>query len=222
MSKNDASGTCYLYLLETMADWEVAYLTAELHSGRFTAAGRSFTLSRIGADLESVVSMGGMQLTPEKSIEDVDFSEGDLLILPGADTWSDARHGKVMEMVPKLLDSGVIVAAICGATVALAQAGLLDDREHTSNDKEFLKMMCPAYRGEARYIDAPVAVSDGLITASGLAPLEFTREVFKQTEAMGPDVLEAWYQLYRTRESNYFFALMEAVERDRTAREIPA
>lgn len=214
MSKNDATGTCYLYVLDTMADWEVAHLTAELHSGRFTARGRKLTLTLIGADTRSVVSMGGMEITPRMSAADVEFKAGDLLVLPGADRWSDARHSEIIEWVPRLLEAGVVVAAVCGAVVALAEGGILDTRNHTSNGKGFLEMMCPAYKGTSYFIDAPVAVDGNLITASGLAPLEFTYEIFKKTGAMRLEVLESWYRLYHTRDSHHFFALMEALQKE--------
>ena len=60
MSKNDAIRNCYLYLLDTLADWEVAHLTAELHSCRFSAGARPFRLTFIGADTAPVETMGGM------------------------------------------------------------------------------------------------------------------------------------------------------------------
>ena len=32
--------TIYIYALDTLADWELGYVTAELNSGRFFRAGR--------------------------------------------------------------------------------------------------------------------------------------------------------------------------------------
>ncbi len=43
-----------------------------------------------------------------------------------------------VELSGELLAAGTPVAAICGATVGLAAAGLLDDRRHTSNATEAL------------------------------------------------------------------------------------
>jgi putative intracellular protease/amidase len=42
------------------------------------------------------------------------------------------------EVASRFLDTGVPVAAICGATEALARAGLLDRRPHTSAAPEAL------------------------------------------------------------------------------------
>ena len=113
--------------------------------------------------------------------------------------------------MPSLIEQKVNVAAICGATVALAENGLLNKRNHTSNDKNYLKMVCPNYSGSDYYINSPVVVDDNLITATGIAPLEFSYEVFKKTNLMKPNTLEAWYQLYKTKESKYFYSLMESL-----------
>ncbi len=207
----DQNRNCWLYVLNTLADWEVGYLTAELNSGRYLSRERSIVLKTAGSSLDAVVTMGGLKISPDEMISNIDFKEGDLLILPGGDTWMEAGNQKVLSMVPGLLEKGVIVAAICGATIALAQTGVFDDKEHTSNDKGYLKMVCPEYKGEALYKEQPVAVDGNLITATGIAPLEFAREVLRKTGAMKEETLEPWYQLYRTKEAKYFFSLMESL-----------
>ena len=79
----------------------------------------------------------------------------------------------------KLLKIGTIVAAICGATDALANMGYLDTRKHTSNNLEYTKMVCPNYKGEKFYELGPAVSDANLVTASGIAPLEFAMEVLK-------------------------------------------
>ena len=205
--------TCYLYVLDTLADWEIAHITAELYSGRFLdKTNGDFTITKIGNTLQPVITMGGMQITPDQAITGTGFKKGDLLILPGGDTWLEEKNRQIIQMVPALLEKGVIVAAICGATVALAGAGILNDKKHTSNNKEFLVSSCPGYAGADLYVDVPAVVDGNLITATGLAALEFSYEVFKKTGAMKEAALEAWYGLYKTREPQYFYALMESLK----------
>ncbi len=202
---------CYLYVLDTLADWEIAYLTAELHSGRYLDGGR-VAICKLSADQDSVTSMGGMRIFADRKLSQTEFVQSDLLILPGADTWMESRHKPLLGMVEDLIGRGVTVAAICGATVALAEQGVLDKRRHTSNDKGFLENFCPNYKGSANYLDQP-AVSDGnLITASGLAALDFCYQVLEKTQVMTQKTLEAWYGLYTTREARYFHQLSESVE----------
>ena len=203
---------CYVYVLDTLADWEIGFIAAESNSRRYFAKNTKLEFVKIGNTLEPIKTMGGINITPEKAISDVEFQEGDLLVLPGADTWMDEDNKNIIDIVSDVISKKVIIAAICGATVALAQNGLLNNRKHTSNDKDFLKMVCPDYSGSSYYINTPVVVDDNLITATGLAPLEFSYEVFKKMNVMKEDTLEAWYQLYKTKESKYFYSLMESLK----------
>lgn len=202
---------CYIYILDTLADWEIGFVTAELNSGRYLSKDKKINLVLIGNTLAPVKTMGGISIVPDKDITDVDFVEGDLLVLPGADTWMEEKNHKIINLVKTAINKNVIVAAICGATLVLAQNGILDNRKHTSNDKDFLKMMCPDYRGNSFYIDDPVVTDNNLITATGLAPLEFAYEIFREMKVMKNDTLEAWYKLYKTRESKYFYRLIESL-----------
>ncbi len=203
----------YLYILNTLADWEIGFITAELNTGRYFDKTKSPLYPiKIGNSTDTITTMGGIVITPDESIDNVEFQKGDLLILPGGETWMNEENGKVMELVPGLLEKGVIVAAICGATVALANAGILNDRKHTSNDKRFLKMVCPQYAGEDNYVDQPAVTDDNLITATGLAPLEFAYEILRRIDVMKPSTLEAWFKLFKTRSADYFFELMESLK----------
>lgn len=203
----------YLYVFDTMADWEPGFLIAELHSGRYFRKGATgYTVRTVGIAKEPVVTMGGVHIMPDLSLEECMADDAGVLILPGGDTWLEDIHAPMMEKVSEFQDEGVFVAAICGATMGLAKAGLLDDRPHTSNDLGYLKAVIPAYTGESFYRQQP-AVTDGkLITASGVAPIDFAREVLRGLDVFSPQTLEAWYRLYVTHEAQYFYALMESLE----------
>ena len=202
----------YLYSLNTLADWEISYLTAELNSGRYLDKTKpSVELIKIGNTTEPIKTIGGITITPDESIDNIRFKEDDLLILPGADTWMDEENKKIIDIASDVINKKVIIAAICGATIALANKGILDNRKHTSNDIELFKMFCPEYTGENFYLNQPAVTDDNLITASGIAPLEFSYEVLKRTNLMKTETLEAWYQLYKTNESKFFYALMESI-----------
>jgi len=213
MIKEKKCGNFYVYILDTLADWEIGFITAELNSGRYLDKSKGkISLIKIGNTLNPVTTMGGMTIAPDKDIADVDFKEDDILVLPGADTWMDENNQKILQIAAELINKKVVVAAICGATIALAQKGLLNNRKHTSNSKDYLTMVCPNYSGDDYFINTPVVVDDNLITATGLASLEFSYEVFKQTGVMNEKTVEAWYQLFKTREDKYFFNLMDSMK----------
>ena len=127
----------------------------------------------------------------------------DLLILPGADTWFEQDNQKIIKVAKDRIEKGLKIAAICGATGALAKAGALNNKKHTSNDIEYLKMFSPEYTGEAYYVNEPVIKDENLITASGLAPIEFTYEIIKQLDLFSEETLSAWYNLYIKKEQKY-------------------
>jgi len=198
-------------VLDTLADWEVGYLTAEINSGRYLKKSiEKLKIVKVGNNLSPIKTLGGLEVTPDIDVDNMILGNGDLVILPGADTWQNGNNQKIIDKIKG--NSNIIVAAICGATFALADNGILDNRKHTSSDKEYLKMICNNYKGENNYEYKPVVVDDNLITATGIAPLEFTYEVLKKINVMRNETLEAWYGLFKTNEAKYFFELMSSLK----------
>ena len=198
----------YLYVLDTMADWEAGYIVSELGSGRFfIKPEQRYTLSLCGLSKEPVTTMGGLRLIPEMILDEIEPQAGDVLLLPGGDTWLTPVHQPVFPVVTRFLENGLVVGAICGATMGLAQAGFLNERPHTCNDLEVLKMFCPGYSGGEWYVPEPAVTDGNLVTASGLAAVDFAYHIMKILNVMREETLEAWYQLHRTRKPEWFFAL---------------
>jgi putative intracellular protease/amidase len=156
--------------------------------------------------------MGGLEITPDIDVHNITLENGDLIVLPGGNTWQNEENQEIINIVHKKLDMDITIAAICGATAALAEAGILNNRKHTSNGKGFLEMMCKNYKGKDFYEDKLVVVDNNLITATGFAPLEFTYEVIKKINLMGSNTLEAWFNLYKTKDTKYFYELMESLK----------
>ena len=204
--------TIYVYTLDTMADWEIGYITAELHSGRFFKKDApEVSVKTVSIAKEPVKTMGGLTVLPDCVIDDIAVSDTSVLLLPGGNTWEEPKHRSAIKKAAELLSVEGTVCAICGATVALAHAGLLDHRFHTSNGVGFLDMFCPAYKGQSYYVDKP-SVSDGnLITASGTAALLWTKQIIGHLGVFRPDTLEAWYAYFRTGEAQHFFTLMQTL-----------
>jgi putative intracellular protease/amidase len=203
----------YLYILDTLADWEPAYLLAELVSGRFFKhPDQKYQLRLCGRTKDPITTMGGIHLVPDITINDIEAAPGRLLILPGAMTWLDPVQDPVLEKVREIIRTGMVVGAICGATMSLAKAGMLNNRPHTSNDLAALKQFCPGYTGDEYYITKPAVTDGNLITAGGFAAVDFAYEVIKKLGVMGEATLEAWYNLNLTKKGEYYYALMESLE----------
>ncbi len=205
--------TVYLYVFDTMADWEIGYLTAELNSGRYYKKGLApIKIVTVGMEKTPVTTMGGLKILPDMKLDECSIESTNALILPGGDTWTEIIHQPILKIAQRCLREGVLVAAICGATMGLAQTGLLNSRPHTSNDLEYLKLVCPTYKGEEYYKMESVVTDGKLITASGIAPLEFSVHVLKALDVFSSQTLDAWYSLNKTQEPKHFYALMNAIQ----------
>jgi putative intracellular protease/amidase len=204
--------TIYVYILDTLADWELGYVTAELNSGRFFKKDAPhISLKAVGYSKEPVRTMGGLTIVPDCLIDDIAVSETSVLLLPGADTWKDPKHVAIIEKASEFLALGATVCAICGATAALANFGLLDKRPHTSNGPGFLEMVSPGYKGQSFYIDKPSVVDNNLITASCTGALLWAKQIIEHLGVFQSNTLESWYEYFSTGEPKHFFALMQTL-----------
>ncbi len=204
--------TIYVYILDTLADWELGYVISELNSGRFFKKGEQrISLKTVSYAKEPIKTMGGMTIVPDCLIDDIVVSETSTLLLPGADTWNDPKHGAIIEKASEFLSLGGMVGAICGATVALANFGILDNRPHTSNGPGFLEMFSPGYKGQGFYLDKLSVADNNLITASSTGALLWAKQIIEHLGVFQANTLESWYAYFSTGEAEHFFALIQTL-----------
>jgi putative intracellular protease/amidase len=188
-----SNATVHCLVFDGFADWEPAYALAEVRrSGGLEVTSVGFTSG-------AVTSMGGLRVQPVRALNDVALDQVRLLLLPGGDRWEgNYPRAPLEEILHALERARVPIAAICGATLGLARAGLLDGRAHTSNAPDYLTSMVPEYRGSDRYVDALAVRDRHLITASGLGATEFAREIFEELEVFTPSDRALWYQIFKS------------------------
>jgi putative intracellular protease/amidase len=183
----------HLLVVDGFADWEPAHAVAELRRNG------GYRIESVGLTLAPVESMGGIRVLPSITVNEVDPGNVAVFILPGGDRWENAPVEPELQKVLKTLDAAEVpLAAICGATVAIARLGLLRGRRHTSNGLEYLRSQVAGYAGAAQYVDAPAVRDRGLITASGLGDVEFARELFEELNVLSPDDRAAWAAIFRS------------------------
>jgi putative intracellular protease/amidase len=163
-------------LIDGFADWG---LGTALPAARLWF-GAEITIA--GLTGRPVMSMGGFKVQPDRPLAEVSPLAADLWILPGSDLWMRGANAATIDALKLRGAAGKPIAACCGATLALAEAGLLDDRPHTSNGLEFLTRNVPAYRGQAYYRDCACVSDQGVITAGGSAPTTFAAEICRVLE----------------------------------------
>ena len=110
------------------------------------------------------------------ALAEVDPADVALFVLPGGDRWEQ------QPLERELVD---------------VRAGLLRGRRHTSNGLEYLKRQVPTYTEAANYVDAPAVRDGGLITATGLADVEFAREIMTELAVLAADDRANWANLFR-------------------------
>ncbi|GAA3447525.1 DJ-1/PfpI family protein [Planomonospora venezuelensis] len=198
--------TIYHAVYETMADWETGHATAHIRNGQFHREPGRYRLVTVGLTTGPVTTMGGLRVTPDVSIDSIE--DAAMLILPGAALWDEGDElAPFARKARELLEAGVPVAAICGATAGLAREGVLDARDHTSAALPYLQMQ-PGYGGAEHYVDALAVTGGDLVTGTPTAPADFAREVFAKLELYTPEVLEAWYRLFAHNDASAFEKLM--------------
>jgi putative intracellular protease/amidase len=186
------SKAVHVLIFDGFADWEPAHALAELRRW-----GKRSVVA-VGFDLEPVTSMGGLRVAPNRALGDVRPSEMEILILPGGDLWENTYpETELNRLLTDLIAAGVPIAAICAGTLAVARAGLLNDRRHTSNLRGYIAEHVPHYSGAALYEAVPAVNDHGVITASGLAPVEFAREIFKQLKIFTAADEELWFDMFK-------------------------
>ena len=202
-----ATRNVLLFVCDKMADWEAAYAVAGINQPSFQRAPGTYRVATVSGDGLPITTAGGIRIQPELALAAVASGSSAMLILPGSDTWDSDAGRAAVAMAAYLLTVEVPVAAICGATAALARGGLLNDRPHTSNAREFLA--ATGYAGGVFYQDGPVVSSGNLITASGVAPIEFARAIFERLDLCSLEVLDAWYGLYATKDPLFYQRLIK-------------
>lgn len=184
----------HVAVYDGFSDWEIGHATAHINNGAWQVEPGAYRTVTVAETAAPVTSAGGMRIVPETVLDDLEPGGSAMLVLPGADGWLTGGHAAFAKRARAFLDAGVPVAAICGATGGLAAEGLLDDRRHTSNAREFTEAF--GSKGGDRYCEVPAVTDRGLITASGVFPVDFAREVFAALGLYEPATLASWFKLY--------------------------
>jgi putative intracellular protease/amidase len=181
----------YLLLPEGMADWEPGYAVAGLRHWA------KVPVRTVGFTRAPITTMGGLRLLPDIALAELPAGADAvrLFLLPGGDLW-EGEYPHTLEPVLKTLHAAnVPIAAICGATIAVARAGLLGGRRHTSNGADYLAQFAPGMTDATDYVEELATRDRGMITASGLGPVEFAHEIFTELGVFSPAELAEFMEL---------------------------
>lgn len=181
----------FVFLFDGYSDWEIAYLTPEISKSEL------HELIYFTENGKLVKSMGGLHVNPNCSLDGIKIEEIELLILPGGEAWEKTTMNNIEKILLKLYSLEKPIAAICAATTFLGKSGILDEIKHTSNDLNYLKAIAPEYKGDNYYQNTLAVTDQNIITANGIAPIEFSLEVFRKISLYDDEHLEKWFQLFK-------------------------
>lgn len=182
----------YALIFDGYADWELGNVLPELRRiGKIDVAS-------VGFSDQVVVSMGGLRVTPDMALSQIDPDDVLVFIVPGGYMWEDSYPKDTIEpLLHRLEAARTPIGAICAATTAIARAGLLQKRRHTSNSLRYLSKMVPDYAANNLYVDALAVRDRQVITASGLGAAEFTMEIMNELEIGSQEMRTMWYDAFK-------------------------
>lgn len=189
----DNNRSIHVLVFDGFADWEPAHALAELRRSGHRA------VRVVGFTPAPVISMGGLRVMPDVTLDAVAIDDVELLLLPGGDMWEHPTYprAELEALINRLVESDRLVAAICAGTLALGRAHVLDERRHTSNMRDYLPTHVPEYAGVSHYVEAPAVRDRHVITASGLAPVDFAREIFAELKIFDAADEALWYGMFK-------------------------
>ncbi|KAM3099829.1 DJ-1/PfpI family protein [Phormidesmis sp. 146-12] len=109
-----------------LADWETGFAIAGINNPDMQKHPGRYQVQTVGLNAEPITTIGGVTILPDITLAELE--PGAMLILPGGEAWDAGENSEILESAKALLAADIPVAAICGATVGLAHAGILDDR----------------------------------------------------------------------------------------------
>ena len=200
--------TIYIYVLEDMAQWEIANIIQGLSMKNLLKENKEFLVKTVGINKNPIKTIGGLTILPDCSLEEIDIENTLALLLPGATTWNQAENQKVLNMALDFIDRGILVGAVCGATLALADLEVLNNFGHTSNSVEYLKMFSKNYKGEKLYVDEVACIDKNLVTASAAGGLLWAKLILEYLDIYPSEKLESWYNYYKSGQAKYLMDLI--------------
>jgi putative intracellular protease/amidase len=189
--------TCYLFIFDGFADYETSPAAVGIGNSD------QYQLKTIAMSKQPVRSMSGMTVVPDcdfipdVDLDDIEKDNTAMLVLPGGSAWQEKKNESIRPLTTHCLLSGIPVAAICGATIFLADLGVLNHTNHTSNSKDYLSAMSTNYHGEALYRNEPAVCTEFLITANGTASIDFAQDIFDLLEIADDHRVIEWFQYFQ-------------------------
>ncbi|WP_342417113.1 DJ-1/PfpI family protein [Paenibacillus sp. FSL R10-2782] len=157
----------YVFIYEGFVQFEIMLATYFLRTrGEIIP----FAISK-----DPVTSYEGFSVLPLCSIDQVDMESVDLLVIPGGDISGVAANKHLHKLLQQLHQNKKGIGAICGGTLLLGQAGVLNGRSFTTNVVEEMEKLGP----QGTFVNTNVVTDGHIVTAKANAYVDFGIELGK-------------------------------------------
>lgn len=183
-------------LLDNYADHESVFLASAINCDENGIRKNPKYINKVVTPtLTPIRSCGGFQTIPDYSFDTMPEEYAALILIGGYGWLDDKTSDKVIPIVRKAIEKGIIVGAICNAASFLAKHGFLNNVKHTGNGLEQLKLWGGNnYTNQAGYINEQAVSDKRIVTANGTGELEFTKELLLLLENDTPEQIEMFYR----------------------------
>lgn len=183
-------------LLDNYADHEAVFLSSAIACDeRSIKANPKYVNKIVAPTLDAVRSCSGFRMLPDYSFNTMPEDYAALVLIGGFGWLDEAVAGKVVPIVRRAIDKGLIVGAICNAASFLARHGFLNAVRHTGNGLEQLQLWGgDNYTNASGYVDKQAVADRRIVTANGTGSLEFAKEMLLLLENDTPEQIENFYR----------------------------
>lgn len=183
-------------LLDNYADHEAVFLSSAVACDeRSIKANPKYVNKIVAPTLDAVRSCSGFRMLPDYSFDTMPEDYAALVLIGGFGWLDEAVAGKVVPIVRRAIDKGLIVGAICNAASFLARHGFLNAVRHTGNGLEQLQLWGgDNYTNSTGYVDKQAVADRRIVTANGTGSLEFAKEMLLLLENDTPEQIENFYR----------------------------
>lgn len=183
-------------LLDNYADHESVFLASAINCDENGIRKNPKYINKVVTPtLTPIRSCGGFQTLPDYSFDTMPEEYAALILIGGYGWLDDKTSDKVIPIVKKAIEKGIVVGAICNAASFLAKHGFLNNVKHTGNGLEQLKLWGGNnYTNQAGYINEQAVSDKHIVTANGTGELEFAKELLLLLENDTPEQIEMFYR----------------------------
>ena len=183
-------------LLNNYADHEPVFLASAIACDERRIKENPKYINKVVAPtLDAVRSCSGFHTLPDYSFGTMPDDYAALVLIGGFGWLDEKEANKVVPIVRRAIEKGIIVVAICNAASFLAKHGFLNSVRHTGNGLEQLQLWGEEnYTNNAGYVNEQAVSDNRLVTANGTGYLEFAKELLLLLENDTPEQIDMFYR----------------------------